>query len=41
MRAMAAAFRTAFPDWHSDVHLLIAEDDLVAEMFTASRHAAR
>jgi len=36
MRAMAAAFRTAFPDWHSDVHLLIAEDDLVAEMFTAS-----
>jgi steroid delta-isomerase-like uncharacterized protein len=28
--------RAGFPDWHSDVHLLIAEDDLVTELFTAS-----
>lgn len=36
MRAVAAMFRTAFPDWHSDLGLLIAEGDLVAELFTAS-----
>jgi steroid delta-isomerase-like uncharacterized protein len=36
MRAAGAAFRAAFPDWHSDLHLLIAEGDLVAEVFTAS-----
>ncbi len=36
MRAAANAFRAAFPDWHSELHLLIAEDDLVAEVFTAS-----
>jgi steroid delta-isomerase-like uncharacterized protein len=36
MRAAAAAFRSGFPDWHSKLHLLIAEDDLVAEHFTAS-----
>ena len=36
MRAAASAFRAAFPDWHSELHLLIAEDDLVAEVFTAS-----
>ena len=35
MRAAGALFRTAFPDWHSDLHLLIAEGDLVAEHFTA------
>jgi steroid delta-isomerase-like uncharacterized protein len=35
MRAAGAMFRTAFPDWHSDLHLLIAEGDLVAEHFTA------
>jgi steroid delta-isomerase-like uncharacterized protein len=35
MRSAGALFRTAFPDWHSDVHLLIAEGDLVAEHFTA------
>ncbi len=34
-RAAAATFRAAFPDWHSDLHLLIAEGDLVAEHFTA------
>ena len=32
MRAAGAAFRSAFPDWHSELHLLIAEDDLVAEV---------
>ena len=36
MRAAAAMFRAAFPDWHSELHLLIAEGDLVAEVFTAS-----
>ncbi len=36
MRPAAAGFRAAFPDWHSELHLLIAEDDLVAEVFTAS-----
>ena len=35
MRSAAALFRAAFPDWHSDLHLLIAEGDLVAEYFTA------
>ena len=35
MRSAAALFRTAFPDWHSDLHVLIAEGDLVAEHFTA------
>jgi len=29
-------FRAVFPDWHSDLHLLVAEDDIVVEMFTAS-----
>jgi len=36
MRAAAAMFRTAFPDWHSDLGLLLGEDDLVVEQFTAS-----
>ncbi len=35
MRAAASTFRAAFPDWHSELHLLVAEDDLVAEVFTA------
>jgi steroid delta-isomerase-like uncharacterized protein len=35
MRAAGANFRTVFPDWHSELHLLIAEGDLVAEHFTA------
>jgi steroid delta-isomerase-like uncharacterized protein len=35
MRAAGAAFRAAFPDWHSELHLLVAEADLVAEHFTA------
>ncbi|MFE2728279.1 ester cyclase [Kitasatospora sp. NPDC059327] len=36
MRAAGAMFRTAFPDWHSDLGLLIGEGDLVVEQFTAS-----
>jgi steroid delta-isomerase-like uncharacterized protein len=36
MRAAAAMFRSAFPDWHSDLGLLIGEGDLVVEQFTAS-----
>jgi steroid delta-isomerase-like uncharacterized protein len=36
MRQAAATVRAAFPDWHSTPHLLIAEDDLVVELFTAS-----
>ncbi len=36
MRAAAAMFRTAFPDWRSDPDILIGEGDLVVEHFTAS-----
>src|SRR5581483_4686837 len=36
MRLAAATLRQALPDWHSDVEALIAEGDLVAELFTAS-----
>jgi steroid delta-isomerase-like uncharacterized protein len=36
MRGAAAMFRAAFPDWHAEVGLLIAEGDLVVEQFTAS-----
>src|SRR6185295_6416768 len=35
-RDAATRIRAALPDWRSDVHLLIAEDDYVAEHFTAS-----
>ena len=35
-RAMAIMIRDAFPDWHSDLHALYAEDDIVVERFTAS-----
>jgi steroid delta-isomerase-like uncharacterized protein len=35
MRDASASFRAAFPDWRSELHLLIAENDLVAEVFTA------
>jgi len=35
-RAMASMIRGAFPDWHSDLHALFAEDDIVVERFTAS-----
>ena len=36
MRAAGGMFRAAFPDWHSDVELLVGEGDLVVEQFTAS-----
>jgi steroid delta-isomerase-like uncharacterized protein len=36
MRQAAAMFRAAFPDWHSDLGFLVAEGDLVTELFTAS-----
>jgi len=36
MRLAASVYRQALPDWHSEVEQLIAEDDLVAEVFTAS-----
>ncbi len=35
-RAMATMIRDAFPDWHSDLHALYAEGDIVVERFTAS-----
>src|SRR4029079_12659629 len=35
-REAARRIRAALPDWHSEVHLLIAEGDYVAEHFTAS-----
>jgi steroid delta-isomerase-like uncharacterized protein len=35
-RDAAATIRAAFPDWRSDVHLLLAEGDYVVERFTAS-----
>jgi steroid delta-isomerase-like uncharacterized protein len=36
MRSAGAMFRAVFPDWHSDLHLLVGEDDIVVELFTAS-----
>jgi steroid delta-isomerase-like uncharacterized protein len=36
MRSAAAMFRSVFPDWHSDVLFLVAEGDIVVELFTAS-----
>lgn len=36
MRHAAATIRRACPDWHSDLEALVAEGDLVAEVFTAS-----
>jgi steroid delta-isomerase-like uncharacterized protein len=35
MRAAGSMMRAAFPDWHSELHELIAEGDLVVERFTA------
>ena len=34
-RDAATTIRSAFPDWRSDVHLLVAEGDFVVERFTA------
>src|SRR5512135_2322474 len=36
MRAVGALVRSGFPDWHSDLHMLVAEGDVVVERFTAS-----
>ena len=36
MRSAGAMFRAVFPDWRSDLQLLVAEEDLVVEMFTAT-----
>ncbi len=36
MRTAGAMMRTAFPDWRSDQHLVVGEDDIVVEHFTAS-----
>ena len=36
MRQAGAMFRAAFPDWHSDMGILLGEGDLVVEHFTAS-----
>jgi len=36
MRLAASTYRDALPDWHSDVEQLIAEGDIVVEIFTAS-----
>ena len=36
MRMAGSLFRAAFPDWHSELHALVAEDDIVVERFTAS-----
>jgi steroid delta-isomerase-like uncharacterized protein len=36
MRLAASTFRQALPDWHSDVEQLVAEGDIVVEVFTAS-----
>lgn len=35
MRLAADKYRQALPDWHSDVEQLIAEGDIVVEVFTA------
>ena len=36
MRQAAVMFRGAMPDWHSDLHQLVAENDIVVERFTAT-----
>ncbi|NIK59321.1 ester cyclase [Kribbella shirazensis] len=35
MRNAGRLMRTAFPDWRSELHALIAEGDIVVERFTA------
>lgn len=35
MRQAAVLFRRALPDWHSEVEQLVAEGDIVVEVFTA------
>ncbi len=36
IRGAGALMRAGCPDWHSEVHSLVAEDDIVVERFTAS-----
>jgi steroid delta-isomerase-like uncharacterized protein len=36
MRTAGSMMRAGFPDWHSELHALIAEGDVVVERFTAS-----
>lgn len=36
MRTAGSIIRNAFPDWHSDLHMLVGEGDIVTERFTAS-----
>jgi steroid delta-isomerase-like uncharacterized protein len=36
MRSAGAMFRSVFPDWHSELHLVVGEGDIVVELFTAS-----
>jgi predicted ester cyclase len=36
MRRAADSFRRACPDWHSDVQLLVTEEDVVVERLVAS-----
>ncbi len=36
VRAAAEICRVGCPDWHSDLHRLVAEEDVVVEHFTAS-----
>lgn len=36
MRVAGGLMRQGFPDWHSEVHELVAEGDIVVERFTAS-----
>lgn len=36
MRAAGSIIRKAFPDWRSNLHMLVGEGDIMAERFTAS-----
>jgi predicted ester cyclase len=36
MSAAGTMFRSVFPDWRSELHLLVGEGDIVVELFTAS-----
>lgn len=36
LRTAGAMMRSAFPDWHSDQHLVVGDGDIVVEHFTAS-----
>jgi predicted ester cyclase len=38
MKSVSRLIRAAFPDWHASPFLLVGEDDLVVELFTATGH---